>query len=225
MKQFKQNNKEIPIDENSHVFSMPTNKKIMIDENYDFLPTGFLFKVCSLLLYSIAYPILFIYAKLFCGLTIKNRKILKNVKTGMITVSNHIHILDAVFISLANFPHPLYFPTLKSNLEIPIISHLVKLFKGLPIPNTLNGKKSFYHVIENLLKNKQAVHFYPEASLWPYHTKLRNFRNGTFEFACSCNVPIVPVVYTYRFPKGFMKYIKKKPYITLTVLDPIYPNR
>lgn len=200
------------------------SKKITIDKNYKFIPKNIFFKIASFLLYLIAYPILYIICKLSFGIKIKGRKNLKNVKGAKITISNHIHILDVVFVSFANFPTPLYFPTIKSNLEIPFISILVKLFRGLPIPNTFEGRRLFYSVINELLKNRKTVHFYPEASLLPYSENIRKFKDGAFYFACSSNVPIIPIVYTYRRPKYIMKYIKRKKYITLNVLPPIYPK-
>lgn len=209
---------EIPIDNFKRI------KKINIDKNYNFIPKSIFFKVTSFLLYLIAYPILYIISKLFFGLKIKGRKNLKNKKDAKITISNHIHILDVSFVSFANFPTPLYFPTIKSNLEIPFISILVKLLKGIPIPNTFEGRRLFYNVINDLLKSKKTVHFYPEASLKPYNENIRRFKDGAFDFSCSLNVPIIPIVYTFRKPKHFMKYIKKKKYITLNVLPPIYPT-
>lgn len=65
------------------------------------------------------------------------------------------------------------------------------------------------------------VHFYPEAALWPYHTKIRNFKNGAFDFAVDNKVPIVPMVFKFREPKGIRKIFKKKQDVTLTILKPI----
>lgn len=200
------------------------SKKINIDKNYNFIPKNIFFKFASFLLYLIAYPILYIISKLFFGLKINGRKNLKDVKGAKITISNHIHILDVSFVSFANFPTPLYFPTIKSNLEIPFISILVKLFRGLPIPNTFEGRRLFYNVIKELLKKNKSIHFYPEASLIPYNETIRKFKDGAFDFACSSNVPIIPIVYTFRKPKYIMKYLKKKKYITLNILPPIYPK-
>ena len=37
-------------------------------------------------------------------------------------------------------------------------------------------------------------------------------------------MPVVPCVFTYAELTGFRKYIKKKPFIRMVVLDPVYPN-
>ncbi|MDO4283139.1 MAG: lysophospholipid acyltransferase family protein [Clostridia bacterium] len=201
------------------------SKHITVGKDYNFIPKNIFFKIASFLLYCIAYPILFLYDKLVFGLKIKGRKNLRKIKGAKITISNHINILDVSFVSLANFPNPLYFPTIKSNLEIPFVSILVKLLRGLPIPNTFEGKRAFYNVIEDLLKRNKSIHFYPEGSLIPYHDKIRKFKDGAFDFACSYHVPVIPIVYTYREPKGIFKYIKKKKCITLNVLEAVYPEK
>ena len=37
-------------------------------------------------------------------------------------------------------------------------------------------------------------------------------------------VPVVPVAVTYRYAKG-KNYLKKKPRVNLTILEPIYPQK
>lgn len=54
--------------------------------------------------------------------------------------------------------------------------------------------------------------------------KLETLKCGAFKIASQKNVPIIPMVFTYRTPTGLRKYIKKKPFITLTILKPIRPN-
>lgn len=210
--------------ENEHIVSMPNTNKIEIDEDYDFIPSSIIFKIVSRLLYSIACPILYIYAKIFCGLKINGLENLRKTKGAKITVSNHVHFLDCAFVSISNFPSPIYFPTIESNFGIPIINVIIKLLNALPIPTKIESKKKFRESIDKLLKDEKTIHFYPEASLWPYYDKIRNFKNGAFIFATNNNVPIIPMVYTYRKPSNLMKYIKIKPYITLNILEPVYPN-
>ncbi len=118
----------------------------------------------------------------------------------------------------------MYYPTLESNFGIPVVRHLIKLLHALPIPKSIHAKIAFNHTIRKLLQNGKTVHFYPEGSLWPYYEKIRHFKIGAFRFAVENNVPIIPMVYTFRKSTGILKYIKKKPCITLTILAPVYPN-
>ena len=78
--------------------------------------------------------------------------------------------------------------------------------------------------MNNVLKNGDVIHFYPEASLWPYCKKIRNFKNGAFDFAVKNNVPIIPMVYKFRKPEGYRKIFKIKPDVTLSILKPIEAN-
>ncbi|MEG1989971.1 MAG: lysophospholipid acyltransferase family protein [Clostridia bacterium] len=219
MMQLVQNNVE-----EEHIVTMPTTKKMEIDSEYNFLPDSVIFKTLSKMLYILICPFLYIYSRIINGLEINGIENLKNIKGGKITISNHIHYIDCVFASFTNFPNPIYFPTIQSNFEIPIIRVIIKLLNAVPIPKNMNAKKEFVNAINKLLKEEKTVHLYPEGSLWPYYKKIRKFKTGAFVFACKNNVPIIPMVYTYRNPTKIMQYIKTKPYVTLNILKPIYPE-
>ena len=60
--------------------------------------------------------------------------------------------------------------------------------------------------------------------MWPYHEKIRKFKNGAFEVATRNNVPVIPIVFKFREVTGWRKFIKEKPFITLKILEPVYPN-
>lgn len=129
-----------------------------------------------------------------------------------------------LWFGISNFPYTTYYPTLESNFGIPVVRHLIKLLHALPIPESIHAKTSFVKTINKLLQNGETVHFYPEGSLWPYYEKIRHFKDGAFRFAVENNIPIVPMVFTFTKHTNFLKYIKKKPSITLTILEPIYPD-
>ena len=73
------------------------------------------------------------------------------------------------------------------------------------------------------LEKGRIVHFYPEASLWPWYDKLRPFRNGAFHLAVKSGVPVLPMVFTFRQPRGLIGRLRKKPLITLHIGMPEYP--
>ena len=126
--------------------------------------------------------------------------------------------------ALINMPHKTYFPTLKQNMEIPVINGIIRLLHAIPIPEMVSAKREFRKAIHHLLQEGETVHFYPEASLWPYYTKLRSFKKGAFDFAVENKVPIVPLVYTFHKPKGFRAIWKEKPDIKVTILQAVYPD-
>ena len=45
-----------------------------------------------------------------------------------------------------------------------------------------------------------------------------------YNFSVKNSVPILPIVFTYREVDDIRRFIKKKPFITLTILNPEYPN-
>lgn len=149
---------------------------------------------------------------------------LKSVKGGKITIANHVHVMDCTMIGLANFPHKTYFLSLMSNFNIPVINGIIRILNAIPIPNDLENKERFFLSINELLKNGKTLQIYPEASLWPYYDELREFKNGAFKFAVENNVPIIPMVFKFVKPTGFLKIFKKKPCIHLYILKPLYPD-
>ena len=211
--------------EDEHIINMWTPLDMEIDEDYDYIKEGILFKIASTLLYIIVWPILVVYNKLMYNFKIYGRENLTKVKTGKITVSNHVHPMDCTMNAIANAPKSLYFVSIKSNFEIPVIRHIIRLLHAIPIPEGFHNKEKFFLSINRLLKENKTVHFYPEASLWPYYKKIRKFKNGAFKLAVENNVPIVPMVYKFVKPYGIRKYIKRKPFIGLYVLPAIYPDK
>ena len=190
----------------------------------DLLHHSLIYKILSSLLYLIAYPILFLVTKLWLGLKVEGRENLSKMGDEYITVANHINMIDCAMIALAIFPRIPYFLTLQSNLEIPFIKYLVMLFRGIPIPRNKSGKEKMVNTIDDLLQKGEVVGIYPEGELIPYYEGIREFKNGAFNFAVKNQVPILPIVFTYREPEGIIKLIKKKPFITLTILEPEFPK-
>lgn len=190
----------------------------------DLLHRGLIYKILSSMLYLIAYPILFVLTRLVMDLKIEGRENLKKVGDEYITVANHINMLDCAMIVFSIFPRVPYFLTLQTNLEIPFIKYLVMLFRGLPIPTNKTGKEKMVNTVNKLLKDGEIVGIYPEGHLVPYCETLREFKDGAFNFSVKNQVPIVPILFTYREPKDIRKFLKKKPFITLSILEPEYPN-
>lgn len=213
--------KEI-INDDDHVLNMWTPLKLDITENYQYVPKSIIFNILSTLLYIIAYPILVAYNVIMYGFTVEGKENIKKIKGGKITISNHVHPMDCTMNAIINAPHKMYFPTLKSNFEIPVIRHIIKLLHAIPIPNTLDRKKDFFKCIDDLLISGKTVHLYPETAMWPYCKRLRNFKDGAFKFSINNKVPIVPIIYIFRKPENIYSLFKRKECITARILEPVY---
>ena len=177
-----------------------------------------------MLYYGIAFPILKLLTKIIYDLKIEGIENIKKVDGGAISVSNHVLILDCAMVGLAFGKRKIYYTTQEGSFKIPLVRKLIKYLRAVPIPENINNRKYFIKAMNNVLENGDIIHFYPEASLWPYYKKIRNFKNGAFDFAVKNNVPIIPMVYKFRRPEGYRKIFKIKPDVTLSILKPIEAN-
>lgn len=212
-------------DEELDMFNSWRTLDFEIDENYEYVPTNISFRIASdVLYYFIAYPILKILTKIIYDLKIEGKDNIRYLNSGAVTISNHVLVLDCAMVALACGDRKEHFTTLADSFKIPFVRKLIKLLKAIPIPKDINNKKNFLKAIDTLLQNEEVVHVYPEGSLVPYCKTLRNFKNGAFDFSMRSNVPIVPMVFRFREPRGIRKLFKKKLDVTLKVLEPIYPE-
>lgn len=196
-----------------------------IDENYEYIPKGKLFRLASNILYfGIAFPVLKVLTKVIYDLKIEGKENVKSLKMGAVTISNHVLILDCAMVGLACGSKKVHFTALEDSFKIPFVRKLIKLLNAIPIPADRENRKGFIKALDTLLQDKKLVHFYPEASLCPYCEEIREFKRGAFDFSIKNNVPILPMVFTFRKPKGIRKFFKRKLDVTLNILKPIYPK-
>ena len=213
-------------DENEDIIKLWEPLDVNIDEKYEFVPKGLIFSLLSnFVYYIIAYPILKLVAKIVYDLEIEGKENLRDLKEGVITVSNHVLFLDCVMIGLAYGLKKVYFTTREGSFKIPGVRRLIKLLRAVPIPDSIKNKEYFLNAIDDILNSGKSIHLYPEASLFPYYNKIRHFKNGAFNIAVKNNKKIVPIVITFREPRGFRRFIKYKKDVTLTVLEPIDPPK
>lgn len=224
MKEINYDELEIELKGDEQIFHMWEPLKFEIKDNYKYINDNKLFNMASDLLFIIATPILWILNRLLFGFDIEGIDNLRKVSGGKVTISNHVHPMDCTMNGLINFPERVYFPTLASNFQIPLIRHLIKLLYAIPIPKQPKHMKQFLENIVKALQDGKTVHMYPEGSLWPYYEKIRPFKKGAFKIAVEANCPIVPIVYQFIEPTGVFAIYKRKKCIHAKILKPIYPN-
>ncbi len=218
----KENIQEKILNENDDIIHMYEPLELNIDENYQYIKEGKIFSFFSnLLYYGLAFPVLIILNKIIYDLKIEGKENIKNLKTGAISVSNHVLILDCTMIGLAFGLKKVYFTTRKGSFKIPFVRKLIKLLRAVPIPTKMSNKECFVKQLDTALQNGKIIHFYPEKALWPYYEKIRNFKSGAFDFAIRNSVPVIPIVIIFRNPKGIRKIFKKKKDVTIKILEPI----
>ena len=211
--------------ENEHIINLWEPLDFNIDSRYEYIPKGKVFSLLSNgVYYLIAYPILKILTKVIYDLKIEGKENIRNLNEGVISVSNHVLFLDCAMVGLAYGFKKVYFTTLEGSFKIPFVRKLIKLLRAIPIPKSVKNKEYFIKALDKALNDEKSIHFYPEVALFPYFDKIRHFKNGAFDFAVKNNKPIVPMLITFREPKGIRKKLKKKKDVTLTVLEPVRLN-
>lgn len=207
-----------------HVIRMWTLFHLKINKDYHFYRDSFSFRLFYAVIKAIVAPILFAFNWIVFGFRINGAEKLKKIKdTGAVSVCNHVHILDCTMIGCAFWDRRQYFLTLQSNLEIPVIGRLVKILGGMPVPRELRFVSSCYEAVGKALSGGTIVQVYPEGVLIPRYDGLREFKRGAFSFSYDYEVPLIPMVITYRKAKGIQRLFHRNPLLTLTILDPIYP--
>ena len=208
--------------ENEDIIHLYEPLKLNIDKNYEYIKEGKIFTFFSnLIYYGLAVPVLTVLDKIIYDLKIEGKENIKNLKTGAISVSNHVLILDCTMVGLAFGLKKIYFTTREGSFKIPFVRKLIKLLRAIPIPTKINNRACFIKELSKAIQKGKIIHFYPEKALWPYYEKIRKFQNGAFNLAVENNVPVIPIVITFRDPKGIRKLFKKKKDVTVKILKPI----
>lgn len=197
------------------------NQNYKIKENYKWIHDSIIYKICSNILYIIAYIISFFYCKLFLHIKIKNRKILKKYKKqGYFLYGNHTQVIGDVFIPAHICrSKKIYTIVSQANLGVSGIGPLLPMLGALPIPNSIKDTKKMCDAVIKRIEQKKCVVIYPEAHVWPYYTKIREFQATSFKFPVYCNVPSFTSTTTYQKRK-----FGKKPGITVYVDGPFIPD-
>ncbi len=177
----------------------------------------------GILYHGIAKPVLGIYC-FFKGIRIKGKENLKLLKgQGAFIYSNHVAITDVfkyqayVFfwrkrVNIIGYP---------DTLSMPIVRNLCRAlgYLPLPLPGDLKNMVNLQDAMKFYIEKKQFILIYPEAHIWPYYTKVRNFHSGSFNYPARLESPVLPIVTTWRKSK-----LCKKPKQTLYILEPIFPD-
>jgi 1-acyl-sn-glycerol-3-phosphate acyltransferase len=200
----------------------------IVDENYPFLDKSWGFRFWSALLYLGIFVLVFILSPVRFGLRIEGRRILKKhrglLRGGAMTVSNHTLRWDLLMVLQAVRFRRLYFPAWKENLAGPD-RDLIRLAGGIPVPSSIHTMKKFNQAFDELHQKRKWFHVFPEGSNWHYYHYIRPFKKGMFTMAYNYRLPVIPMAFSYREPRGLYRLFKRGyPLITLRIGEPILPD-
>ncbi len=212
-----------------HYLPMKELVDTVFDENYPYVDKslGYRFK-CALMRFitvTLAFPVTRVrYLLRFEGRENlkKHRDVLNN---GVVSVVNHVFQWDFIGIMNAVRPFKPWIPVWDKNMR-GYPRDLIRYNHGVPLPvGDRRATAAFAHAIDGLLSDdKQWVHFSVEGSMWEYYMPIRPFKKGAFTFAVRNNVPVLPMAYSYRKPKGLQRIFWRKPLFTLHIGEPIFHN-
>ena len=207
-------------------FAGTSIKQQQIDDNFVYVHENKLWRLCSTVFYyGIALPIMFFLAKIKRHVRVKNKKVLKKVKKqGYFLYGNHTNIFDA-FIphTQVSRRRKTYIIANPDAVSIKGAKNIVQMLGVLPTPGSAQSVKNFQAAIEKRIAQKRVIVIYPEAHIWPFYRGLRPFGDISFQYPAKLNAPAIAMVTTYRKPKVKINK-KRRPYIDITLSEPIYPN-
>lgn len=197
-----------------------------LPKNYKWIHKSKLWNIFADILYFlIVFPIVKIFNKCIIGLTIKNRGVIKKLKSGCFLYSNHTqHIDPLISADVSGWGHRTYFMAGNDAFSITGLKHLVAMLGAMPLGYDMDSMKKMIHTVSKRYHEKSCITIYPEAHIWPYYTSIRPFKSASFAYPVGLNAPVVAMVVTYRkrcFPfRLFFQY----PAITVYCSDPMYTN-
>lgn len=212
-----------------HYLPLKYQKDIVFDENYPYVDKSFGHRFLCGCFHIVARLVAFPVMRIRTLLKVEGRENLKKhrdiIKNGIVSVSNHVFIWDFIAIMSAVLPHRPFIPAWDKNMrgENRI---LIRYSGGIPLPTENHrATAAFAHAIDDLLsKDKQWVHICAEGSMWEYYMPIRPFKKGSFTFAVRNNVPVLPLAFSFRKPKGLQTLFWKKPLLTLHIGEPVFHN-
>ena len=209
-------------DEKNDDFAEGKVDTVKIDKNYKYIIRNPIWNICAFILYRlIATPLAFIYAKIKFRMKVENKKALKEVKNkGYFIYINHTQeILDTLLPTIVCFPKKAYIVSHANNVSIKGLKIANKMMGAIPLPGDLKSSKNFLDAIKEKINKKNLVAIYPEAHIWPYYTKIRNFGKEAFRYPVKLNTPVYCLTVTYK--KGKRKY----PDIVVYIDGPFFPEK
>ena len=212
-----------------HMLSLKATREVRLDEDYEYLPHGFWFKLkrfgVAIPLHTIVFPIM----HLTHGLRIYGkeniRKHRKELKNGAITISNHVFMWDYLCVLKAIRPHISYFPAWKTNFESGF-QPMMRIIGGIPIPeDNIHAMLEFKHALDEVVKSGKWLHVFPEGSMWYFYPDIRPLKPAVFGYAVKYEKPLIPISMSFRPRRGFRKIFGKGPFVDLHIAEPMCADK
>ena len=201
-----------------------THNKVELEDDYVFITKNPFVKIYDAILYRGFKLFARFYAKFYLHMTIKNRKLLKKAKgQGYVIYANHTNPFHDAFSPAIVADRHIYTICSPANLHIPGIGKFLPHLGALPLGKNPEQKAEFNAAVDKRLNQKNCLVIYPEAHVWPYYTKIREFPSGdrSFKYPVRNGLPIFTMTTTYQKSK---KKGQERPDMTVYIDGPFYPD-
>ena len=203
-------------------------REVVIDEHYPYLDKSFFARLRHVAIYLGIFLLVFPVQRIRYGLKIEGRENLKKNKklfaNGALTVCNHVYRWDFLACLQAVRWRRMWFPARPDNLESSDAG-LIRGAGGIPIPTGFAASRKFNEAFDQLHAKKKWIHLFPESCRWDYYQPIRPFKKGAFAMAVRYQIPVIPLVITFREATGIHKLLgTKHPLITIHIGTPLVPD-
>ena len=200
---------------------IPFGTYSMPDRKYPYQQKGFgkaaqavirgVLRVCGPVLLKVAYG---------CRVEGKEHlRALREKKQGAICVSNHVALLDTLFVRQAIGHFHTYFTMAPWNNKRGLGGWFIRRGGMWAFSADLAAMRNLTNEMKARLGEGGIVHFYAEQAMWTNYQKPRPMKDGAFYYAVRYNVPVLPVFFTFKVnKKGCMRRL------VIHVLPPIAPD-
>lgn len=204
------------------------SKDIQFDETYPYLDKSLKFRLLHLIIYGITWLLAFPVNRIRYGLRIEGREKIRQNRNlfvnGMMTVCNHVHRWDMICVLQAMRYRQSWIPMYAQAFNGKD-GFLMKHIGGIAIPENAGGLRKFIQALDELRSRNQWIHIFPESCSWYHYAPLRPFKIGAFNMAYRYDLPIVPLIITFRPRTGWRRFFgTEEPLLTIHVGDPIIPD-
>ncbi len=209
-------------DELNDEFSGITRKKIVVDESFKYIHNNVFWKIAEFIVHRIIVtPVAQLYRMIKFHNKLYGKEKVKGFGGKYIIYGNHTQIPGDGFLPpMFLFPRKPYFVVNPDNIAAKGTRNIMMMLGAIPTPTILKGLRPFENALKTRLDKGHPIVVYPEAHVWPYYTKIRNFKSTSFKYAVKFDVPVFCFTNVYVKRKH-----SKKPKMITYIDGPFYYNK
>lgn len=216
--------------ENPHAHLLPVDEihETEVGHDFPYIDNSFYYKFWNTMYYLQSRLLINVLQYFRYGMRIRGKENIKKhkdeLKNGAMTVCNHTFRWDMSGVFTAIGWRQLRFPIWREQMKGKDARRMHTM-GGIPVPESVADMRKFYQALDYYHEKGYWIHFFAEESRWEFYTPIRPFKRGAFVFAQRLDVPIIPMAYSYRERKGFLKLFGKEACVTLNVGEPLFLDK